>query len=227
MKVTYDHYYGQQENNSIQLYHVNLQCEPHEEGEALANGWLLYNGQWYQSRSTRICIADYKPDRRVFSNEVHFTDTPKLELYKQVWDRYLYDKQFEPLYDPFVSSDRDLWMEYYWRKVDYLDGLRGFTKFIKYNGGLESQFNAYVIHLEWEFGREMLDCEVEYARSLGLEYLYIGSGYERSSIYKAHLGGFEWWTGSAWSRDTQKYIDLCRRDSKITTIKELCEITGQ
>ena len=55
MKITYDHYYGQQENNSIQLYHVKLKCEPYEEGEALATGWLLYANQWYQSRSTRIC----------------------------------------------------------------------------------------------------------------------------------------------------------------------------
>lgn len=227
MKITYDHYFGQQENNSIQLYHVNLQCEPHEECEALANGWLLYNDQWYQSRSTRICIADYKPDRRVFSNEVHFIDTPKLKLYQQLWYRYLDDKQYEPIYDPFVSSDRDIWMEYYWPKVDYLNGLRGFTKFIKYNGGLESQFNAYVIHVEWEFGREMLNCEVEYARSLGLEYLYIGSGYEKSSIYKAYLSGFEWWNGVEWSNDKNEYIALCKRDSSVATLADLNKIANK
>jgi hypothetical protein len=226
MKITYDHYFGQQENNSIQLYHANLHCEPHEEAEALANGWLLYNDQWYQSRSTRIVLKDWKYLQTVYNYDVRFVDAPT-EEYKRVWEKYLYDKKFEPLYDPFVLSERDTWMEYYWRGCAFPDALRGFTKFTKYVGGLESQFNAYVVHVQWEFGQEMLNCEVQYAQSLGLEHLYIGSGYEKSSIYKAHLHGFEWWTGSEWSRDTQKYIDLCHRDSKITTIKELCEITGQ
>jgi hypothetical protein len=226
MKITYDHYFGQQENNSIQLYHANLQCEPHEEREALENGWLWYNGGWYQSRSTRIVLKNWKYLQTVYNYDVQFVDTPS-EEYKTVWEKYLYDKKFEPLYDPFVISERDAWMEYYWRGCTFPDNLRGFTKFVKYNGGLESQFNAYVVHVQWEFGAEMLHHEVQYAQSLGLEHLYIGSGYEKSSIYKAHLNGFEWWTGSEWSRDLQKYIDLCHRDSKITTIKELCEITGQ
>jgi hypothetical protein len=225
MKITYDHFYGQQENASIQLYNANLQCEPHEEREALENGWLLYNNQWYQSRSTRIVLSDWKYDKTVYNYDVRFVDTPS-EEYKVVWYRYLYNKKFEPIYDPFVATERDVWMEYYWRGCTFPDKLRGFTKFVKYNGGLESQFNAYIIHVQWEFGQEMLNCEVEYAKSLGLQHLYIGSGYEKSSIYKAHLSGFEWWTGSEWSRDRNAYIELCKRDSKISNLGDLINLAN-
>jgi len=223
MKITYEHYYGQQENNSIQLYNVNLHCEPHEECEALEKGWLLYNDQWYQSRSTRICIGDWKPNYQQQNCRIIFLEqNTNIELYNQIWQTYITSKKYPPIYDPFISSERDRWMEYYVN-----DKLVGFTKFIKYNGELESQFNAYTPHPEHKFGLDMLNFEVNCAAQLGLNYLYIGSGYEKGSVYKAKLPGFEWWTGAEWSRDTQKYIDLCNQDSKITTIKQLCEIAVQ
>jgi len=223
MKITYDHYYGQQENNSIQLYHVNLKCEPYEEGEALATGWLLYANQWYQSRSTRICLSDWKPNyQSILCNVFYMENNYSIEKYKAIWQTYITNKKYSQIYDPFIQSDNDKWLEYYVK-----DELVGFTKFIKYNGGLESQFNAYIPHPTEKYGLDMLNFEVNCAAQLGLNYLYIGSGYERSSIYKAHLSGFEWWTGSYWSRDIQKYIELCNRDSKITTIKELCKIIEQ
>lgn len=222
MKITYDHYFGQQENNSIQLYNVNLQCESHEESEALASGWLLYNDQWYQSRSTRICIANWKPNYQQSNCRIMFLEqNTNIELYKQIWQTYITSKKYPPIYDPFLSNYRDRWMEYYVN-----DKLIGFTKFIKYNGGLESQFNAYIPDPKNKFGLDMLNFEVNCAAQMGLNYLYIGSGYEKGSVYKAKLPGFEWWTGSEWSIDTQKYIDLCYRDSKITTIKQLIEISN-
>jgi len=226
MKITYSHYYGAQEKHNLQLYHANLQCEPHEEAEALENGWLWYNGGWYQSRSTRIVLKDWKYYQTVYNYDVRFVDTPS-EEYKKVWEKYLYDKKFEPLYDPFVASDRDAWMEYYWRGCTFPDALRGFTKFVKYNGGLESQFNAYVVHVQWEFGQEMLHHEVQYAQSLGLQHLYIGSGYEKSSIYKAHLNGFEWWNGVEWKNDKNEYIELCKRDSSIATLQDLSNLANK
>ena len=223
MKITYDHYYGQMEKNSLQLYNVNLECEPHEENEALANGWLIYNNQWYQSRSTRICLSDWKTNYQSIPCHIFYVENnSNIEKYKTIWQTYIENKNYTAIYEPFIPSHRDKWMEYYVNNE-----LIGFTKFIKYNGGLESQFNAYIPDTQHKYGLDMINFEVNCTAQLGLNYLYIGSGYERSSIYKAHLTGFEWWTGSYWSQDKQMYIDLCNRDSKITTIKELCKITGQ
>jgi hypothetical protein len=43
----------------------------------------------------------------------------------------------------------------------------------------------------------------------------MGSGYEKSSEYKAKYKGFEWWTGTEWSTNKKLYKRLCRRDSKL------------
>ena len=85
---------------------------------------------------------------------------------------------------------------------------------------MESQYNAYVQQAT-NLGRIMIDHEVALAKKQGLGYLYIGSGYEQSSAYKAHLPGFEWWTGNEWSRDRKHYLNLCYRDSKINNLVQL------
>ena len=222
MQVTYSHYYGSQEKHNLQLYHANLHCEPHEECEALANGWLLYNNQWYQSRSTRIVLRDWQYLPKMHDYKLQFTNTPQSEEYIKIWNYYLNARAYPQIYDPFFKTDRDLWMEFYWK-----DEIQGFTKFVKYNGGLESQFNFYIPYPQWKIGQEMLMHEAQYAASLGLEHLYIGSGYEKSSIYKAHLSGFQWWNGVEWSNDKNEYIELCKQDSSVTSLSDLSRIANK
>jgi hypothetical protein len=222
MKITYDHYFGSQEKHNLQLYHANLQCEPHEEREALENGWLWYNGEWYQSRSTRIVLKDWKYLPKMQDFKLQFTDTPQLEEYNKIWNFYLNARAYPRIYDPFLKTDRDMWMEFYWQNE-----LQGFTKFVQYNGGLESQFNFYIPYPQWKIGQEMLMHEAQYAQSLGLEHLYIGSGYEKSSVYKAHLNGFQWWNGVEWSGDKNEYIELCKRDSTVISLADLSNIANK
>ena len=50
---------------------------------------------------------------------------------------------------------------------------------------------------------------------------YLGSGYEKSSEYKANYKGFEWWTGAEWSKNKRLYRRLCRRDSTIENFSAL------
>ena len=52
-------------------------------------------------------------------------------------------------------------------------------------------------------------------------YAYLGPGYERSSIYKADIPGFEWWTGKEWSSDKEVFKDLCKNDSTIRSLNDL------
>ena len=44
---------------------------------------------------------------------------------------------------------------------------------------------------------------------------------EKSSIYKSQWKGFEWWTGTRWSRSKREYVRLCERDSKLRSISDL------
>jgi hypothetical protein len=145
-----------------------------------------------------------------------------IERYREIYQSYIQHKNYPDLYQPCIISDRNVWMEYYKN-----DELLGFTKFIRYEGGLESQFNAYLSRNDIKVGLDMLNFEVEYARSLGLEYLYIGSGYEKSSVYKAYLSGFEWWNGVEWSSDKNEYIKLCNQDSNIISLADLSRIANK
>ena len=54
--------------------------------------------------------------------------------------------------------------------------------------------------------------------------LYLGSGYELGSVYKSTYRGFEWWTGTEWSRNKDKFVKLCQRDSRISKIKDLSNL---
>ena len=114
------------------------------------------------------------------------------------------------------------------------DNVVGFTKQKKYRyqednystidtydskdlAGLESVIHANVIPIS----DITLDMEIDWACNNYVSYFYMGSGYETSSEYKANYRGFEWWTGTEWSRNKKEYRRLCRRDSRIETLRDL------
>lgn len=233
MQITYSHPYGSQENYDLNYTKLYMTCEQHEERDALENGWLIYNGAWYQCRSTRLKLfeseiskpidADFKVNY-IYNNKSskEFTDNLRLEIFI-IWQEYLQRKGYVANYDIFTDLERSQWITVRDRK----DGgkLVGFTKMQHYYNDMplvESQYNAYTIN---GLGNYMLKLERRLAAQSG--YLYTGPGYERSSIYKAHLDGFEWWTGSSWSSNKNEYIALCKRDSEIKTLKDLAQIVGQ
>ncbi len=49
-----------------------------------------------------------------------------------------------------------------------------------------------------------LDLELQWASKNHVGYFYMGSGYEKSSEYKANYAGFEWWTGTAWNNSQEQ-----------------------
>ena len=55
--------------------------------------------------------------------------------------------------------------------------------------------------------------EIEMCIDAGLEYVYLGGGYENMCVYKSMYQGFEWWTGSEWSKDKEAYKILCNSDT--------------
>ena len=202
---------------------------------------------WYQSRSTRVDLRNTKPrfDRHDYNGHPitvreiipHSAEDLTLTGIKEIYQKYLKRKGFADLYSPFeYITPRDSFLLYY---ID--ENLAGFTKMRRYNwqeswmdpqdmylfpdpedrefslAGIESVLHASTLPIS----ALTLDIEIDWAKKNGAADFYMGSGYERGSEYKASYRGFEWWTGTKWSRQKKTYKKLCKRDSDIRLIQDL------
>ena len=66
--------------------------------------------------------------------------------------------------------------------------------------------------------------QLHYLKDSGCEYNYVCPGYEKTCIWKSRFPGFEFWTGSTWSKDKTLYRKLCEIDSSISNVDDLDEI---
>jgi hypothetical protein len=147
-------------------------------------------------------------------------DDPILDA---VYEKYVLYKNFEQKFDIYTDKSRASLL-----KVHCGDELAAFTKFINYDGAIESQFTAWDYrNPKLSIGRKMVNFEVDHARGLGHDFLYIGPGYGESSAYKSQLPGFEWWTGESWSTDKDKYTRLCKSDSSVRTLSDLSKLYNE
>jgi hypothetical protein len=136
---------------------------------------------------------------------------------RELWRCYLSMKGFSDNWDVFSDVTRSEWL----LLRDGCGRLASFTKLITYNGGMESQHNAYLDSYGLKLGSIMLAIESDHAKRNGFKHLYIGSGYEKGSLYKSKLDGFEYWDGNEWKSDAKAYASLCVRDSSVSNIDDL------
>ena len=246
MELLFDHSLGKQENQDLVICRPMAIVDPDEEHEALDRGWLALDHPvmnrevFYQSRSTRINLDLYKPryKQHQYKGEdiglkiIDASEMVKLLGLPQIYDNYMKRKKFAQDYDPFRHyHPRDRFMIFY---TGTADNIIGFTKQKCYRWEDEhySTIDSYdakdlaglesVIHANTASISDItLDLEIEWAAHHYVSYFYMGSGYEISSEYKANYRGFEWWTGTKWSRDKKQYRRLCRRDSRIESLRDL------
>ena len=220
--------------------------DPDEEHEAIERGWLALDSPvdceevFYQSRSTRINMDLYKPrykshtynGTQVGIKIIEASEMVKLLSLPHIYKQYMKRKNFGADYDPFRHYHRrDQFMVFY---LGTADNIVGFTKQKRYRyqedhystidtydskdlAGLESVIHANTVPIS----DITLDMEISWASDNYVRHFYMGSGYEKSSEYKANYKGFEWWTGTQWSTNKKQYKRLCRRDSKLTEFTSL------
>ena len=246
MELIFDHTLGKQEQQDLVICRPMAIVDRDEEAEVIDRGWLaldhpvLNKEVFYQSRSTRIDLDLYKPRYKTHTYEgqeigckiIDASEMVKLLSLPSIYKQYMKRKNFGADYDPFGHYHaRDQFMVFY---LGTADNVVGFTKQKKYRyqeenystidtfdirdlAGLESVIHANTIPIS----DITLDMEIDWAANNYVRYFYMGSGYEQSSEYKANYRGFEWWTGTEWSRNKKEYRRLCRRDSKIENLKDL------
>ena len=214
---------------------------------------IYYEGRWqecfYQSRSTRLKLQKYRAPKQVaqwqgetiqmmeIRPEQHNIEMTGL---RSVYQKYIKRTGFRDLYDPFAHvQDRDAFLIYY---VDDVTNIIGFSKIkrywfqeelLNYNSrrdlarlhpdqcyAVESVLHANTVPIS----KVTVDMEATWAKKKGVNEFYLGSGYERSSIYKSTFRGFEWWTGIEWSTNKKQYVQLCERDSSLKKITDLANL---
>ena len=238
MRIVIETTFGKQENRELIFNDINLEnVWHHTEHEALKKGFLFDKDYWYMSRSTRVCTAETNYDEYNEQWEIVEELTPTyLKRLEQILNKYIKKHNFKDFGRTLSPSDRCKFFIYY-----HNNEIVAFTKIQFYPIPMQTAYQIWpykgveTYMFAWDYenpelrlGVATLQHEIAWAKKQtsangdqGYEYLYTGPGYERSSMYKADVDGFEWWTGMEWSRDTKKYRELCRRDSKIRSFKAM------
>jgi len=217
MKLKFNHNFGHQEQG--EFFHMGgelVDVDPLEHDTALEMGFLqsIRNNQvvWYQSRSTRVRTDN--TDYAVLPTACLLKDPTPAQFTEMdhIYTSYCYYKKFKKYFEVGQRLSNDRFMAYYqddifvaWAK------LREYSPQAVETAMFVWDYSAPKTRL----GSRSLEHEIAWAKSEGYQYVYLGPGYEKSSIYKAEMQGFEWWNGDEWTTDVDHYVWLCRRDSKI------------
>lgn len=181
--------------------------------EALNQGWIPWDGHWYNLRSVRIDLSLYKPHKttrrlakKVTAVHQEFTDSPELrDLYQKYCDYHGYQRTitWEQLFTGhMIAYYVDGQIKAY-SAVEHFDSVMVATQFVWDYEDPELSLGKVA---------QMYECEL--ARSLDYTHVYILGGYEECCMYKSDYYGFEWWTGKEWSQDKQLFKQLCKRDEE-------------
>ena len=204
---------------------------------------------FYQCRSTRINLDCYKQrfkshklhGKQLKIKELEANEMIKLVGLPKIYRNFMRRKGFTEDYNPFNHMHcRDSFLIFY---TDTVDKIIAFTKLKKYHyqedaftGMVHADPNNQdtamfwagyesVIHCNLDpISQLTLDIELQWAKEHRAAYFYMGAGYETSSQYKSKWVGFEWWTGTKWSKSKKLYQKLCRSDSRIKSLQDVSMI---
>lgn len=193
--------------------------EPGESGaDALKKGWIPWGDAWYNLRSVRLEVSQYRATETVrkLSRKVGI----------QPGDLALNQQGYMKLYEQYCKYHgfaRDIQWEYFegCKCIEYWhdDKLAGVSFYKLY----EDQFVAMQFIWNYEHPKlslgniaQMHECDL--AKSMGCTHVYLLGGYEKCCRYKAGFRGFEFWTGSEWSTDIDLYYKLVERDEQIQVV---------
>ena len=217
MKVFFDHIQGFGKVSDLEII-VNCAYGILDSDEssidALLQGWIPWEGRWYNERSTRINLDKYKPSKTTskLSKKIIVEGgnlEANLEAYELLHEKYCNYHGFKR--DIKLESFKDCQVIEYW--ADVLVGISFYKQF-------ETQFVAYQFIWDYQDPKlslgtiaQMMECET--AKLLNCEYVYLLGGYEKCCEYKSNYSGFEFWTGKEWSTDIELYKSLVARDENI------------
>ncbi len=198
------------------------------ERESLLNqGFLpsrMKTGLWYVARSLRVNIDQFSlssENKRVINNtsECGFTIVRssdfKLQKNDIEWIQKFSKQKFESgglseiaLRRIFTSLSDQIFV---WR--NHKDEIIGYVPVMKTE---KSLFYWFAFYKEEEFvtglGTRMMLEVINWAVKEKLVYVYLGTVYSNSSLYKINFNGFEFFNGFAWSSNKEELKYLIGKD---------------
>lgn len=217
MKIVFDHIEGFGKVSDLDFicgYPMGIAEPGDHPKDLLAQGWIPWDGAWYNLRSVRINTLQHTPTKTTRKN---------LDKIYCVVENFEPGIQYETLYEKYcqvkgftrtITWDQlksDLVLNYY-----HNNKLIGCSLVDVYPDAMVAK------QFIWDYETPLLSLgnlaqyfECMVARTRDIPYVYILGGYESCCVYKSNHRGFEWWTGSEWSRDVELYKQLCLRDDQI------------
>ncbi len=246
MQIFFDHIAGQTEKREIYYAPATAIFEKHEYEYALLNGWQIatswsdqdfdwFDAQkeknidvWYQARVTRICVdkfnekAKHRSKIKKANVSTKIVDKPQIDSYWNIYKKYIESKNY---YDTYkkptvlfsnVYGDRK-YLEYYSQNK-----LIAFS-IIEIIGetAIAMQFCWDYFEPKKKLGYANHYFRLRYLKKLGVKYLHLGTSYEKGSLKKCDISGFQWWTGRSWCDDVELYRQLIHGESKMHTFDDL------
>jgi len=207
MKIFYEHQYGKIETQNLQISNIYASdVGANEQEQALEKGFLqLEENLWYNCRSTRI--TPYAINLTHNFDARHVTNGLNIENYLIIYEKFLLSKGFKSIKEDQLFLENDSIIEYYLDNI-----LVGFSKIRNYDKSVELNLHCHMLPNK-HFSYLTLQYEINFYKDK--KYVYLGPGYERSSIYKSNLTNFEWFDGQAWHTDKSCYTDCCIGDSSL------------
>jgi hypothetical protein len=222
MQITFNHIEGFGKITHQDLIYSNPEgiLEQKEiPDDALQNGWIPWKGKWYNHRSVRIDLKNYKPSKTVRkdSKKIQMDFMPisnfnEYDVAEKIYKIYCEKNNFNrniPILEIIKDSS-------HFFKFKYENIIRGYTFSKLYDYSLLSpEFIQDFTCPKISLGSISQHYECVTAKFLNKKYVYIFGGYESTCIYKCNFHGMEWWTGKEWSKDMALYKKLCMRDDLI------------
>ena len=223
MQIIYDHTHGfGKMRNQVYIYvPIGALVKENEHRQALETGWCpLDKNLWFQTRSTRINVCRYNPDKKLIkkANKIKYFFDISINDYKkqkflEIYKKYLTYKNFHnsdlTFEDIIKNSNGHLYYV-------YESNIIGFCFFKVLANSI------FAVEFAWDYenksislGKLNIHFLCMYAKMKKYDNVYLSSGYESCSLYKSDYSGFQWWTGITWSDDVEHYHRLCYSDDEV------------
>lgn len=207
MKIYYDHRYGKIEKCDLLVSSIYA-TEVEDPDKALDQGFLQQdNNLWYNCRSTRVDCKQYKSVPNAIEFLSKTLTTYDINQLTDLYYAFIKLRRFNPIPDDLKFLSNDIVIEYHDKNQ-----LVGFSKIRTYKNSIELNLHCNIIE-DKKFSKLTMLNEIDYFYNQ-YEYIYLGPGYETSSIYKSSVAGFQWWDGQRWRIDKANYNILCKQDSE-------------